>query len=143
MSHVHVLMLSSEMTPQVIEHLKPQCCVPHRRCLSEAALPELYNRVSTKLAEKLKGVPALSLTTDIWTSDVCPVSLMSLTVHWVDSDTHGLCTAVLQVKKCRGSHNRATEQQPPLEMLNHWEIPLEKVHVILWVNASNEKAAIE
>lgn len=29
------------------------------------------------------------------------------------------------------------------EMLNHWEIPLEKVHVILRDNASNMKAAME
>ena len=33
-------------------------------------------QVSTKLAEKLKGVPALSFTTDIWTSDVCPMSYL-------------------------------------------------------------------
>ena len=39
-------------------------------------LPELYSRVSTKLAEKLKGAPALSFTTDIWHSDVCPMSYL-------------------------------------------------------------------
>ncbi len=95
------------------------------------------------LAEKLKGVPALSFTTDIWTSDVCPMSLISLTVHWVDSDTHSLCSAVLQVKKCRGSHNQATIAASITEMLNHWEIPLEKVHVILRDNANNMKAEME
>ena len=34
----------------------------------------IYNQVSTKLAEKLKGVRALSFTADTWTSDVCPMS---------------------------------------------------------------------
>ena len=58
----------------LIEHLQPQHSLPSRIYLSETALPELYNRVSTKLAEKLKGVPALSFTTDIWNSDVCPMS---------------------------------------------------------------------
>jgi len=86
----------------LIEHLQPRYNLPSRRYLSETVLPELYNRVSTKLAEKLKGVPALSFNTDIWTSDVCPMLLISLTVHWVDSDTHGLSSAVLQVKKYRG-----------------------------------------
>lgn len=127
----------------LIEHLQPRYSLPSRRYLSETALPELYNRVSTKLAEKLKRVPALSFTTDIWTSDVCPMSLISLTVHWIDRDTHELCCAVLQVKKCRGSHNRATIAASITEMLNHWEIPLEKVHVILRDNASNMKAAME
>lgn len=127
----------------LIEHLQPRYSLPSRRYLSETALPELYNRVSTKLADKLKGVPALSFTTDIWTSDVCPMSLISLTVHWVDSDTHSLCSAVLQVKKCRGSHNRTTIAASITEMLNNWQIHLKKVHVILRDNASNMKAAME
>lgn len=127
----------------LMEHLQPRYSLPSRRYLSETALPELYLRVSSKLAEKLKRVPALSFTTDIWTSDVSPMSLISLTVQWVDSDTHGLESAVLQVKKCRGSHNRATIAASITEMLNHWEIPLEKVHVILRDNASNMKAAME
>ena len=55
----------------LIEHLQPRYTIQE----IETALPELYNRVSTKLAEKLNGVPALSFTTDIWTSDVCPMSL--------------------------------------------------------------------
>ena len=88
----------------LIEHLQPRYSLPSRRYLLETALPELYNRLSNKLAENLKGAPALSFTTDIWTSDVCPMSLISLTVQWADSDTHGLCSAVLQVKKfCNGS----------------------------------------
>lgn len=127
----------------LIEYLQPRYSLPSRRYLSETALPELYNRVSSKLAQKLKGVSTLSFTTDIWTSAVCPMSLISLTVHWVDSATHDLCSAVLQVKKCRGSHNQATIAASITEMLNHWEIPREKVHVILCDNASNMKAAME
>ena len=60
----------------LIEHLQPQYSFPSRRYVSETALPELHNRVSTKLAEKLKGVPALSFTTEIWNSDVCPMSYL-------------------------------------------------------------------
>ncbi|XP_070397996.1 zinc finger BED domain-containing protein 4-like [Nothobranchius furzeri] len=125
------------------EHLEPRYSLPSRTYLSGTALPELYNRVSAKLAGKLKGVPALSFTADIWTSDVCPMSLISLTVHWVDSGTHHVCCAVLQVKKCRGSHNRATIAAAIAKMLNNRGIPLEKVHVILRDNASNVKAALE
>lgn len=32
------------------------------------------------------GIPAVSFTTDIWTSSVCPMSLISLTVQWIDGD---------------------------------------------------------
>ncbi|XP_076844397.1 zinc finger BED domain-containing protein 4-like [Brachyhypopomus gauderio] len=127
----------------LIEYLQPRYSLPSRRYLSETALPELYNQVSTKLADKLKAVPNLSFTTDIWTSDVCPMSLISLTAHWIDRDTYGLCCAVLQVKKCRGSHNRATIAASITEMLNHWGISLAKVHVIIRDNASNMKAAMQ
>lgn len=51
--------------------------------------------------------------------------------------------AVLHVKKCRGSHNRATIAASLTEMLNHWNIPLARVHVILRDNASNMRAAME
>ena len=44
----------------LIEHLQPWCSLPSRGHLLETALPELYNQVSTKLAEKLKAVPAYS-----------------------------------------------------------------------------------
>nr|XP_054592602.1 zinc finger BED domain-containing protein 4-like [Nothobranchius furzeri] len=107
----------------LIEHLEPRYSLPSRTYLSETALPELYNRVSAKLAGKLKGVPARSFTTDIWTSDVLPMSLIS--------------------QKVRGSHNRATIAAAIAEMLNNWGIPLEKVHVILRDNASNVKATLE
>ncbi|KAK0154005.1 Zinc finger BED domain-containing protein 4 [Merluccius polli] len=127
----------------LVEHLQPRYNLPSRKYLSETALPELYHRVSGKLADKLRGVTSLSFTTDIWTSDVCPMSLISLTVHWVKPDTYSLCSAVLQVKQCRGSHNRATIAASITDSLNHWEIPLENVHVILRDNASNMKAAME
>ena len=56
--------------------MQPRYSLPSRRWLSVTALPELYNRVSTSLAENLKGVPALNFTTDICTSDVCPMSYL-------------------------------------------------------------------
>ena len=37
----------------LMEHLQPRYSLPSRRYLSETVLPELYQRVSTKLVEKL------------------------------------------------------------------------------------------
>lgn len=127
----------------LMEHLQPRYNLPSRKYLSETALPELYNQVSTKLAAELKGVADLSFTTDIWSSDVSPMSLISLTVHWVDSASYALQSAVLHVKKCRGSHNRQTIAESITAMLDHWKIPLNRVHVILRDNASNMKAAMQ
>nr|XP_023657625.1 zinc finger BED domain-containing protein 4-like [Paramormyrops kingsleyae] len=127
----------------LLEHLEPRYNLPSRKYISETAIPELYNRVSSRLAAQLENVKAMSFTTDIWTSDVSPMSLISLTVHWVNSESYALQSAVLQVKKCRGSHTSSTIATSITEMLKDWKIQLAKVHVIVRDNASNMKKAME
>ena len=68
----------------LISHLEPRYDIVSRKYLSETALPELHAKVSKHILERLKDVKALSFTTDIWSSDVSPVSLLSLTAHWLD-----------------------------------------------------------
>lgn len=78
----------------LLEHLEPKYSLPSRKYISETAVSKLYNRVSSQLAVQLKDVKSMSFTADIWTSDV------SITVHWVNTYTYALPSAVLQVKKC-------------------------------------------
>ena len=52
------------------------------------------------------GVNAISFATDIWTSDVSPMSMLSLTAQWVDEDFI-LRKAVLHAQECAGSHTAA------------------------------------
>lgn len=47
---------------------------------------------------QLKDVKSMSFKTDIWTLCAGTVSLISLTVHRVKSDTYALQSGVLQVK---------------------------------------------
>ena len=55
------------------------------------------------ISKEIKDLKAMSFTTDIWSSAVCPMSLLSLTVHWLDTSCtpHG---AMLQAKNFHGSH---------------------------------------
>ena len=49
---------------------------------------------------------AVSFTTHLWSSDLCPTSLLSLTACWVDTVSHSTFTlqsAVLQANEFRGS----------------------------------------
>jgi hypothetical protein len=52
------------------------------------------------------GVTAISFTTDIWTSVVRLMSMLSLTAQWVDKD-FVLRKAVLLAQECAGSHTAA------------------------------------
>ena len=47
-----VLMAENTGFRSLTEHLQPRYSLPSRRYLLETELPELYNRVSTKLFEK-------------------------------------------------------------------------------------------
>ena len=51
-----------------------------RHYFSDVDLPELHNIVETQIHELLAmSVTAISFMTDIWTSDVSPMSMQSLT----------------------------------------------------------------
>ncbi|KAL6463619.1 hypothetical protein MHYP_G00280100 [Metynnis hypsauchen] len=127
---------------RLLEHLEPRYNLPSRKYFSETALPELYKKACGHISEELKDVSAMSFTTDIWSSDVCPMSLLSLTVHWLDR-SFAPHSAMLQAKNFHGSHNSDSISTAIKEMLGQWHIPLNKVHVILRDNASNMKKAMD
>ncbi len=60
---------------RLVEHLEPRYSLPSRKYFSETALPELYKKVCKHISEELKNVTSMSFTTDIWSSDVCPMTL--------------------------------------------------------------------
>lgn len=87
---------------------------------------------------------AISFTTDIWSSDVCPMSLLSLTSHWVDREsTFTPWSAVLHANKFWGSHTGTLIAKATEGMLVKWKIPKSNVHVVLGDNASNMKKAMD
>jgi len=60
----------------LINHLEPRYNMVKRKYLSETALPEFYQKMCKCISEELKDVKVLSFTTDIWSSDVSPMSLL-------------------------------------------------------------------
>ena len=62
---------------RLLEHLEPRYSLPSRKYFSETAPPELYKKACKHISEELKDVTSMSFTTDIWSSDVCPMTLLS------------------------------------------------------------------
>ncbi|KAI2648703.1 Zinc finger BED domain-containing protein 4 [Labeo rohita] len=115
---------------RLIEHLEPRYSLPVREHISC----------------KLKDVRTISFTTDIWSCDSTPLSLLSLTAHWVDTVTPSsftLQSAVLQANEFRGSHTGKSIAESIEGMLEKWNISKSRVHVILRDNASNMKKAMD
>ena len=67
----------------------------------------------------------ISFTTDIWTSDVCPMPLLSISAHWTDSSF--------------GQKGPEQARQATKDMLNMWEPDILCNHVIMDDNAQGEK----
>ena len=70
---------------RLMEHVEPRYTVPSRRYFSDVFLPEIYN-VSTHVHKLLAtDISNFSFTKDIWSSDVSPTSMLSLTAQWIDT----------------------------------------------------------
>lgn len=89
---------------KLIAHLEPRYTLPSRRFFSDVSLPALYDIVATHIHNLIDNNGLhVSFTTDIWTSDVSPVSMLSLTAQWLDQDFN-LQKAMLHAQECPGSH---------------------------------------
>lgn len=126
----------------LVNHLEPRYDMVSRKYLSETALPELHGKVRKHILKEIKDVKSLSFTTDIWSSDVSPVSLLSLTAHWLD-ESFVPHSAMLNATNFRGSHTSAAIAASLKEMFDKWQILLSKIHVILRDNASNTRKAMD
>ncbi|XP_023694530.2 zinc finger BED domain-containing protein 4-like isoform X1 [Paramormyrops kingsleyae] len=128
---------------RLMEYLEPRYSLPSQKYISETALPEQYSRVMTLIEEQVKDAQSMSFTADIWSSAVCPMSLLSVTVHWVNPQSYDFQNVVLQVKGLCGSQTSTSISTVIREMLGKWNISLKKVHTIVRDNASNMKKAMD
>ncbi|KAK0134574.1 Zinc finger BED domain-containing protein 4 [Merluccius polli] len=112
------------------------------RSLMKVCLPEIHNIVATHIHELLaRDITAISFTTDIWSSDVSPVSMLSLTVQWIDKDFN-LIKAVLHSQEFTGTHSAAAISEAFEKMFQMWNIDKTRVHAVVRDNARNMTKAM-
>ena len=70
-----------------------------------------------------------SFTAVIWSSSVNITSLLSLTAHWID-DAFVKVSAVLYAQAVEESHTGEHVAAQMERMLQNWEIPRDKVHMV-------------
>lgn len=64
---------------RLIEHIEPHYSLPSWHYFSDVSLPALYEVVATHIHKLLDNVTDISFTTDIWSSDISQMSMLSLT----------------------------------------------------------------
>ena len=82
----------------LLQTVEPKYKIPSRKYFTDNVLPKINETIDTKLAQLLKDVEFLSLTTDIWSTSLSNESLISLTAHWI-GDEFKRVSAVLHVQK--------------------------------------------
>ncbi|XP_051809821.1 zinc finger BED domain-containing protein 4-like [Acanthochromis polyacanthus] len=110
--------------------------IPSHTHITDTVLPKLHDFVKKHIHNLLHDVKTLSFTTDIWSSSVSSVSLISLTAQSID-DYFKLQKAILHAKQFRGSHTGQAIADEFDVMLQTWAINKSAVHVVLRDNAKN------
>lgn len=105
----------------LIEHLEPRYDMPSRHYFIEKALPALQKKIHDKLLVQLSEAPDVAFTTDIGSSSVCPISLLSLTAQSIDRK-FVLRRATLHAWEFCGSHTAERIQQATEKMFSNWGI---------------------
>ena len=132
---------------RLMQHIEPRYTLPSRRHFSDVCLPELYNSIASRVRELLgtedsSDLPYISFTTDIWSSDVSPTSMLSMTAQWVDENFQ-LKRVVLQCQEFKGSHTSAAIKDAFSSMFERWGIDRTRVHAVVSDNARNMIKAMD
>lgn len=117
--------------------LEPRYEIPGRHYITDVMMPKVFDEVKKHVSALVHGVSAFSFTTDIWTSSVCPMSLLSLTTQWINDDEFTRHQVTLHAKPFRGSHTSQAIAGAFNSMLQTWGIPKTSVHIVLRDNAKN------
>lgn len=76
MTQDYLSVIDNVAFPSLIEHPEPRYLLASRKYLPDTAVPALHQSVI------VANVKAMSFTTDIWPSEVSPMSLISPTIYW-------------------------------------------------------------
>uniref|UniRef100_A0A8C5PW74 BED-type domain-containing protein n=1 Tax=Leptobrachium leishanense TaxID=445787 RepID=A0A8C5PW74_9ANUR len=124
---------------RLLNLLEPKYEIPSRRYVTDVILPQIHDTVKKHIKTMLQDdidIKWFSFTTDIWSSSVSPVSLISLTAQWINGD-FSLQQVMLHAKKFQGSHTGRAIADIFEEMLEAWAIPKNSVHVVVRDSARN------
>ncbi len=121
---------------RLMKHLAPYHKVPSRTYFSDKIVPDIYERMKSKISDKLIELTNLSLTSDIWTSSHNNECFISVSGHWIDQ-SWSRNSFVLSCSTFKRSHTGVNIATKIENLLQFWNIDKSKVHLIRRDNAAN------
>lgn len=98
--------------------------------MTEKVIPDIYNRIWSKIETSISQAPAVSVTSDIWTCQHNNESFLSFSAHWISPEfilEHG----VLAMKSFPGSHSGTNIAKELEAITERWNIPKSKIHLLV------------
>ena len=125
-----------------MNHLCPNYKIPSRKYVKDQILQDIYNNVKEKIQNEINSAKFISFTSDGWTANTSNISFLSFTAHWIN-ENYKQESAIIRVVPFNESHNSSNISEILQDAMNQFEIPSNKVHVILRDNAANMAAGVD
>lgn len=122
---------------RLIQHLAPQYPMPSRTYFSQNVMPKLYEKLRSTIQKTLATAAYISFTTDIWTATTNNESFISLTGHCLSTENMQRVVYALEAQHFPDSHTDCNISEVLNDCLEKWDLPNEKIHVIVRDNAAN------
>jgi hypothetical protein len=107
---------------RLIRKICPNYNIPSRKYSTDTIIPDIFQKVKTKLQTSLDKATNISLTTDIWINSTDNSPFLILTGHWLSNEFEQH-RAILRVLQFSGHHsgvqfseevnNALVEYKPP------------------------------
>ena len=127
---------------KLLNYLRPEFKMPSRSYITKRKIPEMYESVRKRVHGILDNARYISFTTDLWTSSHKRDAFISFTAHCV-TETYETVCVVLDAKYFPESHTADHIKENIFEMIRSFEIPKEKIHMIVTDNCRNIVNAVK
>ena len=120
----------------LLKVLEPRYNIPSRKYFTDTVIPKICDDVKCTVVKEIANASHISLTTDIWSTDLNSCSLLSLTAHWLTPQFERK-SAMLHAQPFDGSHTGEAICTSINQMLQLWELSKDRIHLLIRDNAAN------
>lgn len=126
---------------RLVKVICPNYNIPSRKYITENIIPDIFQKVKTKIKTYIQNASHISLTTDIWTASTNNCPFLSVTGHWLSSEFEQH-RAVLRVVPFQGSHTGARISEVLSNVLEDYELTKKQIFLVLRDSGANMIAGV-
>lgn len=126
---------------RLMSKIAPNYKMPSRKYFSDTIVPDIFQKVKTKIQNSVNEAKYISLTTDIWTATTNNTPFLSLTGHWL-SDNFQQERAVLRIVPFEGSHTGARISEVINNVLEDYKLEKSRLFLVLRDSGANMVAGV-